>query len=277
MTLPTGRASPRLIATDLDGTLLRSDGSVSERTAGALAALEAEGVPVVFVTGRPLRWMDVVREHVGAQGLAICSNGAVVVELRAGRIDLARAIPADTALDVVHDLRLALPGVRFAAETAEGFAMEPGYPVRHAVPAGTRVEVAERLVGDGDAVKLMARQDGADPDALLAAVASVVGDRVEATTSEAVPMVEMSAAGVTKATTLALLCERIGVTAGEVVAFGDMPNDLPMLRWAGRSFAVGNSHPALARVVTDRTGSADEDGVALALEAMFGLEPPVSR
>lgn len=264
-------AAPRLVATDLDGTLLRTDGTVSERTAAALAALDAAGVPVVFVTGRPTRWMDAVRQHVGGHGLAVCSNGAVVVELSTERPVLVRPIGAATALAVAEDLRRALPGVLFAVEQPDGFAMEPAYPVRFAVPVGTRVAPLEALVRDGAVLKLMARLEGAQPDALLATVLQVTAGRVEATTSEAVPMVEMSATGVTKATALAVLCERFGVPAEAVVAFGDMPNDLPMLRWAGRSFAVGAAHPALDAVVTDRARSADEDGVARVLEELFDL------
>ena len=262
--------APRLVATDLDGTLLRSDGTVSERTARVLAALDAAGVPVVFVTGRPLRWMEVVRAHVGAHGLAICANGAVVLALRTDEVVLARAIPAEAGTAVAADLRAAMPEVRFAVESVEGFAMEPDYPARHVPPPGTPVEPVDRLLRR-DVVKLMARHPDLEPDAFLAVVDEVAAGRLVATRSGATAMVELSAAGVTKASTLTLLCERFGVRAEEVVAFGDMPNDLPMLAWAGRSFAVAGAHPSLDAVVTDRVAGNDEDGVATALEALFDL------
>ena len=82
---------------------------------------------------------------------------------------------------------------------------------------------------------------------------------------------EISAAGVTKAAGLAWLCERHGVTADQVVAFGDMPNDIPLLSWAGRGVAVGNAHPALRAVADEVTDTNDEDGVARYLRVLFNL------
>ncbi|USA02205.1 HAD hydrolase family protein [Streptomyces lydicamycinicus] len=84
---PETAVTPRLIATDLDGTLLHDDKTVSDRTIAALAAAERAGLEVFFVTGRPARWMGVVSDHVHGHGLAICANGAAVVDLhRGGRI-----------------------------------------------------------------------------------------------------------------------------------------------------------------------------------------------
>jgi hydroxymethylpyrimidine pyrophosphatase-like HAD family hydrolase len=268
--LSVSAGAPRLVATDLDGTLLRGDGTVSARTAHVLAELDRRGVPVVFVTGRPVRWMEAVRRHVGGHGLAICSNGAVVIALRDDVVELARPVPEAAGAAVVRDLRAALPDVRFAVESVDGFGMEADYPAIHPPPEGSPVEPIERLLRR-EPVKLMVRHPTLEPDAFLHAVDEVTAGRVVATRSGASAMVEISAAGVTKASTLALLCERFGVAAEEVVAFGDMPNDLPMLAWAGRSFAVAGAHPALDAVVTDRTGGNDDDGVAAALEALFGL------
>lgn len=261
---------PRLVATDLDGTLLRSDGTVSERTARVLADLERIGVHVVFVTGRPLRWMEVVRAHVGPHGLAICSNGGVVVDLPTDRVTLSRPIDVDVAITVTRDIRSALPGVRFAVEGRGGFAMEPDFPTLFARPPGTPIGPIEHLVQD-EPVKLLVRDPDTDPDAFLDAVDAVVAGRVTSTRSGAAALVEISAAGVTKASTLALVCDRFGIAPKDVVAFGDMPNDLPMLEWAGRSFAVAGAHPSLASVVSDHASSNDQDGVAVALEQLFGL------
>jgi HAD superfamily hydrolase (TIGR01484 family) len=258
------------VATDLDGTLLRTDGTVSERSATVLAQLDARGVPVVFVTGRPLRWMEVVREHVGAHGLAICANGALVLELPTDSVLLTRPMPTETARAVARGIRAAMPEVRFAVETGDGLALEPDYPTAVAPPPGSpRVEL-DRLV-ERTIVKLLARHPSMEPDAFLDAVTAAVDGHVIATRSGPAAMVEMSAAGVTKATTLALLCERFGIVADDVVAFGDMPNDLPMLAWAGRSFAVAGAHPAVLELATDVTASNDDDGVALVLERLFGL------
>src|SRR3954462_9443291 len=125
---------PRLVATDLDGTLVRSDGSVSERTREVLVAVEALGVPVVFVTGRPLRWAEEVFDHVGDHGLAVVSNGALVWDVAADRPPVRREIDAATVLRVCAELRAAVPGSAFAVETLEGLALEPEFNERHRVP-----------------------------------------------------------------------------------------------------------------------------------------------
>jgi len=104
----------------------------------------------------------------------------------------------------------------------------------------------------------------------LAVVRSLSLVGVETTHSGGAGLIELSAAAVTKAGALAELCRRWGVTAEEVIAFGDMPNDGPMLRWAGQSWAVANAHPEARAAATDVTASNDEDGVARILEGLFG-------
>ncbi|MGZ6753442.1 MAG: HAD family hydrolase, partial [Nocardioides sp.] len=79
------------------------------------------------------------------------------------------------------------------------------------------------------------------------------------------------AAGVTKASTLALLCADLGVTADDVVAFGDMPNDLPMLAWAGTSYAMADAHPTVTAAADHVAPGHDEDGVARVLAGVFDL------
>ena len=83
-------------------------------------------------------------------------------------------------------------------------------------------------------------------------------------------LLEISAAGVTKASTLALVCERLGVDRTDVVAFGDMPNDVAMLAWAGRSFAMANAHGSVVETADEVAPSNDDDGVAATLERLFG-------
>src|SRR5580765_5073927 len=116
--------TPRLVATDLDGTLVRTDGSVSPYTRDVLAELDRRGVPVVFVTGRPLRWASEVFEYVGSHGLAICSNGALVWDVAGEKVWLERTIPPEVSAEVCARLVEAVPGTRFAVETADGLTME---------------------------------------------------------------------------------------------------------------------------------------------------------
>lgn len=260
-------ASPRLIATDLDGTLLRNDRTVSPRTVAALAAAEAAGIEVFFVTGRPARWMGVVAEHLAGHGMAILANGAAVFDLRAGRLIEAFPLPEDDALAVARDLRAALPGTAFAVERAFLFRREPAYaPVE---PDGAPAASIEVLLAEDRAhplLKMLVKHPSMDPDAFLAAALDVVGGRAEVTRSSDYALLEVSGAGVSKATTLARCCAERGVTAAEVVAFGDMPNDLAMLDWAGTSYAVANAHPAVLAATTRRTAANEDDGVARVIE-----------
>ena len=261
---------PGLVATDLDGTLVRSDGTISERTREVIATVEATGVPVVFVTGRPLRWAEEVFEHVGDHGLAIVSNGALVWDVADDRARLRREIDPATVLQVCAELRAAVPGSSFAVETLDGIGLEPGFMERHPVPDGARRAHLEELV-TGPVVKLLARHEELGPQAYWDAAEAVIGDRVTITWSSSSTLLEISAFGVTKATTLALLADELGVDAHDVLAFGDMPNDLPMLAWVGTAYAMANAHPSVLAAVDRVAPSNDHDGVAQVLAQIFGL------
>ncbi|MFJ3787980.1 HAD family hydrolase [Kitasatospora sp. NPDC090091] len=273
--MTTPRTAPRLIATDLDGTLLCAGGTVSARTAAALAAAEAAGVQVVFVTGRPPRWMQQVSAHIGGHGVAICSNGGAVVDVRRGELLESTPLGAEAALAVVAALRAKLPGTAFAFEYPAGFARERGYELRmwgedESHPVGP----AEELLGTGGPVKglfkLLAKHPDLDPDKLLTEARAVAGHLAEITRSAPVPLLEISAPGVTKASTLARWCAGRGIDRSEVVAFGDMPNDLEMLAWAGTAYAVANAHPQVLAAVPLHTVSNEQDGVAAVLERLLG-------
>lgn len=261
---------PRLVATDLDGTLVREDGTVSQRSRDVLAELDRRGVPVVFVTGRPLRWAVDVFDHVGRHGLAIVANGALIWNVPEGRVQLLRAVERDLGLWVSRAIRQAVPGTHYAVETIAGIALEPGFRERYPVPAGSLRAPVEELFGE-PVVKLLARHEELDAQEFWAAAELAVADRAEVTWSSTGSLLEISGPGVTKASTLALLCAELGVAAADVVAFGDMPNDIPLLTWAGTAYAMANAHPSV-RAVADRVAPGnDEDGVADTLAGLFGL------
>ncbi|MFR9725704.1 HAD hydrolase family protein [Streptomyces sp. MS19] len=267
---------PRLIATDLDGTLLRDDKTVSPRTVATLAAAEAAGVEVIFVTGRPARWMDVVSAHVHGHGIAICGNGAAVVDLhRAGAFVETRPLHPGNALDIAAAVRAAAPGAVFAVERTTGFHHEPEYPSLEFEPAFQVAPVERQLADAGDAhatspvLKLLAFHPALDPDAFLALARTATGGHGEVTRSSPTALLEISAPGVSKASTLARRCARRGIAPGEVVAFGDMPNDLDMLGWAGTAYAMANAHPAVLAATARRTASNEEDGVARVIEGLL--------
>lgn len=279
---PAGAGDPasvtgpvRLIATDLDGTLLRDDKTVSDRTVAALAAAEKAGIEVFFVTGRPARWMDVVSDHVHGHGLAICANGAAVVDLhRGGLVVEVRPLRRLAAMDVVGALRVAAPGTSFAVELTTGLHYEPDYPPFHSDP-GSTVDAAERLLAEDawhaetPVLKLLAHHPGMPPDDYLALARETAGAHASFTRSSPTALLEISGLGVSKASTLARCCAERGISPGEVVAFGDMPNDLEMLSWAGRSYAMANAHPSVLAATSARTAANHEDGVAVVIERIL--------
>ncbi|GAA3373166.1 HAD family hydrolase [Streptomyces sannanensis] len=271
-------AVPRLIATDLDGTLLRDDKSVSDRTIAALAAAEEAGIEVFFVTGRPARWMGVVSDHVHGHGLAICGNGAAVVDLHGGpgahRFVKVRPLEREVALDVISVLRSAAPGTSFAVERTGGIHHELAYPPLHMDPAAS-IAAAEKLLAadngsaDQPVLKLLAHHDELAPDDFLALARAAAGHRAAFTRSSPTALLEISGHGVSKASTLALCCAERGISPAEVVAFGDMPNDVEMLSWAGNSYAMGNAHPSVLAAASGRTVANNEDGVAVVIERIL--------
>jgi HAD superfamily hydrolase (TIGR01484 family) len=268
---PRTRA-PRLVATDLDGTLLHPDGSVSARTAAALVAAEEAGVTVVFVTARPPRWLAELAPHVAGHGLAICANGAALVRVATLEVLAERGLPAELVTSLVRDVRAAWgEHAHFALERRAGYALETGYRSWHAVPPGS--PVADRIedVVTASTLKLLVRSSGDLGEPLHAALARVLGDRAIVADSGESTLGEVSAPGVTKAATLADWCAERGLAAADVWAVGDAPNDLPMLAWAGTSFAVGNAHPLVLGAADHVVPSNADDGVAGLLERATAL------
>lgn len=262
---------PALVATDLDGTLVRSDGTVSPYTREVLLELDRRGVPVVFVTGRPLRWAEAVFDYVAPHGLAVVSNGAMIWDVARADAHLVRPIQPELGLAMCHVLREAVPGTHFAVETLDGLGIEHGYVQDYEPPPGTRRgELAE--IVDRPVLKLLARHLELTPQDFWDAAEVAVAQRLVVTWSSASALLEISAPGVTKASTLALLCADLGVDAADVIAFGDMPNDLAMLSWAGRSYAMADAHPTVTAAADHVAPGHDEDGVARVLADVFGLE-----
>jgi Cof subfamily protein (haloacid dehalogenase superfamily) len=251
----------RLAAIDLDGTLLRSDGSLADRTRAALAATALE---VVIVSARGPRGVGEVADAAGLGGTAIASNGAAIVDLATRRVIRERAIESEVAAALVAEIRERLPGVLFGIER-DAFAHEQGFAAWNwTPPPDTRVADALELL-DEPPRKLIVLHAEQALDAVAEAVREVVGDRAAVYISGEW-VVEISAAGVNKATALAELCEERGIAAEEVIAFGDHQNDVPMLAWAGRGVAVENAHPDTIAIADEIAPSCDDDGVAQVLE-----------
>ncbi|MEZ5236602.1 MAG: HAD family hydrolase [Acidimicrobiia bacterium] len=267
---PDVPARPRLIATDLDGTLLRSDGTLSDRTVATVTACEAAGATLVIATGRPPRWISAIGERLGHQGLAVCANGALVYDLETESVVSSTRIEVDAAAEIVRRVRRAWPAAVFAVEAVDHLGLEPAWPLNFEPPPGTRFGDAAELV-TVPPVKILARLEGHPVEAAMASTAADLAGLAEVTWSGGKHLLEMSAPGVTKGAALAALADRLGVGAVEAIAFGDMPNDLDMLRWAGRGLAVANAHELVRAAADAVVGANDDDGVAAELEAVFGL------
>jgi Cof subfamily protein (haloacid dehalogenase superfamily) len=262
--------APSLIACDLDGTLLRSDGTLDERTRRAIADVEAAGALLVLCTARPTRWMRPLAEATGHRGVAICANGGVVWDLHSESVIESFQLQPQVARDVVALVGAAVPGGAWAVERITGFAHEPAYWSRWPIPSGTIVDAVEVLVSE-PAVKLMLRHEQLLADVLVERAREVAGHLAEFTHSNSSDgLLEISAAGVSKAAGLARFCKERGFAREDVVAFGDMPNDLPMLEWAGHAVAVANAHPDVLAAADEVTAANDEAGVALVLERLYG-------
>jgi hypothetical protein len=261
---------PRLVATDLDGTLLDDEGRLTERSEDVLVRLQNLGVHVVIVTARPLRWMDELWARVGGgRGVGIVSNGAITYDIGSREVLDLQGLSAEAGLPMVEAIREAVPGTAFALECLGGYRHEPAYVDLHPTPPDMRVGDLAGL-WDEPAVKVLAQHLTLDPDEFRARVTDVVGTSATPTwTTDR--LMEISAAGVTKGVALASLCERLGIEAEEVVAFGDMPNDIPMLTWAGTSYAVANAHETVLAAADHVAPSNSEDGVAVTLAGLYGL------
>jgi Cof subfamily protein (haloacid dehalogenase superfamily) len=270
----------RLVASDLDGTLLRPDETVSDRTRAALAAAREAGITVVLVSGRPPRSLGPIAERIGVGGIAICANGAVVWDLDNGKLVDSTPLAAELATRLVHALREAIPGALFAVELDGGFGREAGWSDGLVAAPAEALEADALELITGPVSKLLVRHPTMPFPEVAERARTAVGDDAVATWA-GLRLVEISAAGVTKAFALERLCRHLGIAASEVVAIGDMPNDLAMLEWAGTAVAVANAAPEVLDAADEVTVANVDDGVALVLERILaggatagGSRPP---
>jgi Cof subfamily protein (haloacid dehalogenase superfamily) len=260
----------KLCATDLDGTLLLPDATVSPRVARAIAAAEDAGIDIVVLTARSWRSVRLLHEAV-PRGVAICSNGAVVYDLATEEVVRAHHIEPAALREFVARVNASLD-VGIAWETATRvFRSERYHALRGSdhLPAAylAQVEFAEEIAEDHLVTKLLIAHETMHPEELFAALQPLAG--VLSPTVSGGPFVEVMAAGVTKAMALAQLCAERGIAPADVVAVGDHTNDLPMLHWAGRGVAMGNAHPSVLAEIEEHTASNVDDGLALVLEGLL--------
>ena len=237
----------------------------------------------MYVTGRPPQWLTPVVEATDHTGFAICANGSITLDVKSGAIVALHSITNATAVEVARRLRVEVPDVVFAVETPHELRVEHGYEaVRDAgrveglaptpPQAGSRREAPtlEELLDAAPLIKLLAASAGSAPDELLAAGRRLVTDLVAPThSSPGVALLEMGPPGVTKGSSLASLAHSWGIASADVVTFGDMPNDIEMLRWSGTSYAMSDGHQDAISAADHLAPPAGDDGVAQVLEQLL--------
>jgi len=271
---------PRLVATDLDGTLLDSTGAVTPRTRAALEACWDAGIPVVGVTGRGPRLLDSVRVALDGRGVAVLAQGGFVVDLERDEVLRAVGLPRAQAMAVIEQIE-AVTGplvlaVEDAAEQAEArrpLRVQHGFDWPYPEPA--HLLPRDRVLPEGAVLKVFLRSSALGQDELLARAQRVVDPALAEVTHAGLGFIEVLPPGITKASGLGVALARYEVDVRDVLVFGDMPNDLPMIEAVtaagGRSVAVANAHPDVRAAAAELTGGHDADGVARYLEAVLDV------
>ncbi|GGN66649.1 hydrolase [Streptomyces albiflavescens] len=261
----------KLVATDLDGTLLRSDETVSKRTREALAAVTAAGAAHIVVTGRAVPWTRHILDDLGYEGLAVCGQGAQVYD--AGEHRLLTSVTLDRQLAGLALAKIeAEVGPLLLAASRDGLDGEvlvgPGYQVQDGPLPVVPIRDASDL-WSAPLNKVYVQHPTLSDDELAAVATEAAGGLVGVTMAGA-GIVELLPLGLSKATGLSLAARRLGAKASDTIAFGDMPNDIPMFAWAARSVAMSNAHDDLKAVADEVTLSHEEDGIAVVLERLLG-------
>jgi Cof subfamily protein (haloacid dehalogenase superfamily) len=270
------RSPVRLVATDLDGTLLDPRGQITARTARAVAAARAKGIHVVPVTGRPPQATWDLAAAAGLGPLGVCANGAVIVDLERMEVLEVEEIAGVIATGLVDLLRAAVPGILLATDDLECFSYERGF---FDVPVDWQEKLEEvddiRPVVTAGCIKLIARIPETTASELIGLLEREVGEEGHVTTS-GLDWVDIGAPQVSKAYALERVCDRLGVGIEEVIAVGDNHNDLSVLAWAASAMAPANAIPEVLAVVQRVLPANADDGVACLLEelAASGDDPP---
>lgn len=267
---------PALIASDVDGTLLDDSENVTDRTRAAVHAAIDAGSGFVLATGRPPRWIRPVVDALGFAPMAVCANGAVLYDPATDRVISARTLSADTLVKLAEVVGRVIPGAGLAVErigesahdaATPQFVSSPGYEHAWLNPDNTEVSLADLL--SQPAIKLLIRKAGATSAEMAAQLTAHIGTAAEMTYSTNNGLIEVVPAGITKASGLEEVIAPLGIGIEEVVAFGDMPNDLPMLVRAGHGVAMGNAHPEVLAAAAEITTPNTDDGLARVLERIF--------
>ncbi|MFF3713349.1 HAD family hydrolase [Streptomyces phaeochromogenes] len=266
----TGAFPYKLVATDLDGTLLRSDDTVSERTREALAAATAAGAAHLVVTGRAVPWTRHILDELGYEGLAVCGQGAQLYDAGAHRLLTSVTLDRQVAGLALAKIEAEVGPLAVAAsrDGIDGDVLiGAGYRVLGQLKAVPFTDVAELWAAP--LTKMYIQHPELTDDELAAAARAAAGGLVSVVMAGE-GIVEILPLGLSKATGLSLAARRLGVKAADTIAFGDMPNDIPMFAWSAHGVAMANAHEELKAVADEMTLSNEDDGIAVVLERLLG-------
>lgn len=257
----------KLLVTDLDGTLLPSGRTVSLENIKAAQAATAAGVVVTLATGRMFRAALPIAEQLGVDAPIIAYNGALIKHM-SGEVLFAKFLPPDLIREVVtfgqergwHLQSYCADRVLFAQYDAYARAYEQNQEVKGEIVGWDGLRSCTEEV-----CKLLSiTSGGEETDARVAALNAHFGERIEAMRSNA-NYAEIVSPGVSKASALVRLTGILGIPLAETMAIGDADNDLPMLRAAGRSIAMGNAVPEVKAACDYETAKCSENGFAKAV------------
>jgi hypothetical protein len=263
-----------LIATDLDGTLVRSDETVSDRSHQVLARVRAAGIPIVGITGRGPRLLDLCRHDIPEASFLVLAQGGRVVDLTDPAeplVLLSETVPGQQVLGLIDSLEAVVGPLTVIVEALDA----PNAPLWGEPHASWRWPEAVQTMPRSQALagpimKAFVHSPKYATDELLAVARRLVSPEGVSVTQAGLNYVEICPPGVTKATGLAVVAGSLGVDPRDVLVFGDMPNDLPMFGWAGWGrVAVANAHPEILAIADEVTGSNDENGVAEYLDRLL--------
>jgi len=266
----------RLIASDLDGTFLQTGGTVSPENVAAISRAHANGLETIFVTGRPTRWMRQITEMTGHEGLALVCNGALLMDLKTQETIYAELLSADAGLQAAAALQELDPDISFAVELDRhevSFLVDDKYKPRWEIKNTPPATEVEDMFATEIVVKLLARPSDRiqqNADEFLVEAQKALDGIVDVTHSNFMDlMIEMSALGINKGSGLEKFAISKSMTATDVAAIGDMPNDVPMVKWAGRGAAVENAHEWVKTAATEHVPSNDDHGVSVFIDRIL--------
>ncbi|MCW5953895.1 MAG: HAD family hydrolase [Propionibacteriaceae bacterium] len=274
MIYPVPPQGIRLIATDLDGTLLRHDKTVSPRNAEAIRLAHEAGLLVVAATGRYLASLPILLTPVGVD-YAVTSNGAQCYQVSTAKLLFEDTISTATAAQIIAHLVEHFPESRSEVATRDGRThyAQPGYAEllteieRRNFPIDY-LELTDLAVIREPLIKVTARHPSLRPEVLQESLLASGLTGFHPTTSGG-PILEVSGPGITKAHGVAKLAQLLGFGPEQVLAIGDARNDVEMLQWAGVGVAMGNAVPEAIAAADHTTATNEEDGLALAIEALL--------